>query len=124
VVQEEQVDPLDPELGSALVERVQCLLVAVVADPDLGLNEDVVAVEARAPDRFANLAFVGVSGGGIDVAVADGERRFNGARCLLWRVWNTPRPIAGISTPLLSRRIDALFMCEGEDARATEGTDI
>ena len=36
-----------PELARALVEGVQRLVVAVVADPDLGLDEDLRAVDAR-----------------------------------------------------------------------------
>src|SRR5437773_9343137 len=41
LVQEQQVDLVDAELAGALVEAVQRLVVAVVADPDLRLQEDV-----------------------------------------------------------------------------------
>jgi len=41
LVQDQQVDLVDAELARALVEAVQGLVVAVVADPDLGLQEDV-----------------------------------------------------------------------------------
>jgi hypothetical protein len=46
LVQDEQVDLVDAELGGALLEPVQRLVVAVVGDPDLRLDEDVGAVEA------------------------------------------------------------------------------
>jgi hypothetical protein len=36
-VQDQQVDLVDSELAGAFVEAVQGLVVAVVADPDLGL---------------------------------------------------------------------------------------
>jgi hypothetical protein len=38
-MQDQQVDPVDVELAGALVEGVQHLVVAVVTDPDLGLDE-------------------------------------------------------------------------------------
>src|SRR6478735_6320590 len=50
LVQQEQVDLLDPELAGTLVERVQGLVVAVVADPDLRLHEDLRPVQPRAAD--------------------------------------------------------------------------
>ena len=48
LVEDQQVDLVDAELAGALVEAVQGLVVAVVADPDLGLDEDLVAVDAGA----------------------------------------------------------------------------
>jgi len=74
LVKDEQVELLDAELACALVEGVQRLLVAVVGDPDLGLEEDVGAVEPGRTDRLADLALVAVGGGGVDVAVAGVER--------------------------------------------------
>ena len=47
LVQDQQVDLVDAELAGALVEGVQRLVVAVVGDPDLGLDEDLRAVDAR-----------------------------------------------------------------------------
>jgi hypothetical protein len=40
LVQDEQVDLVDPELSGALLEPVQRLVVAVVRDPDLGHEWD------------------------------------------------------------------------------------
>jgi hypothetical protein len=76
-VQDEQVDLLDAELGGALVEGVQGLVVAVVGDPDLGLDEDLGSIDAGGRDGLPDLAFVAVGGGGVDVPVADLERRFD-----------------------------------------------
>ena len=70
LVQDQQVDAVDAELAGALVERVEGFVVAVVADPHLGLDEHLVAVDAGAADGLADLALVGVGGGGVDVAVA------------------------------------------------------
>ena len=50
LVEDQQVDLLDAELAGALLEGVQRLVVAVVADPDLRLDEDVGAVEAGGGD--------------------------------------------------------------------------
>jgi hypothetical protein len=41
LVQDQQVDLVDPELAGAFFKAVQGLVVAVVADPDLGLQEDL-----------------------------------------------------------------------------------
>ena len=40
LVQGQQVDLVDTQLAGALVEGVQRLVIAVVADPDLGLQKD------------------------------------------------------------------------------------
>src|SRR4029453_1201838 len=71
LVQDQQVEGVDAELAGALVEGVQGLVVAVVADPDLRLDEDLVTGEVRPVDRLADLALVQVRGSGVDVAVAD-----------------------------------------------------
>ena len=70
LVQDQQVDLVDAELAGALLEAVQGLVVAVVADPDLGLHEHLGAVQVRRGDRFADLPLVAVRGGGVDVPVA------------------------------------------------------
>ena len=48
LVQDQQVDLLDAELAGALVEAVQRFVVAVVADPDLGLQEDLGPARSEA----------------------------------------------------------------------------
>jgi hypothetical protein len=95
LVQDQQVDLVDPEFPRALVERVQRLVVAVVADPDLGLDEDLRAVDAGAPDGVTDLALVEVGGGGVDVAVARGQRRLHCGDGLLGRRLEDPEPQGG-----------------------------
>ncbi len=70
LVQDEQVDLVDAELAGALLEPVQGLVVAVVADPDLGLQEHLGPVQVRLRDCFPDLPLVAIRGGGVDVAVA------------------------------------------------------
>ena len=82
LMQEQQVESLDAELANALLERVERGVVAVVADPDLRLDEHVVARDAGATDAFADLALVAVCGRGVDEPVADAERRLDGGRGL------------------------------------------
>jgi len=84
-VQDQQVDLVDAELAGALVEAVQRLVVAVVADPDLGLHEDLVAGEPGAVYGLADLALVAVRRGGVDVAVAAAQGRFHGCASLVGR---------------------------------------
>ena len=85
LVEDEQVDLVDAELAGALVEGVEGLVVAVVADPHLGLDEHVVAVDAAAADGVADAALVGVGGGGVDVAVADAQGGLDGGGGLVGR---------------------------------------
>jgi hypothetical protein len=81
-MQEQQVEPLDAELTGALVERVQRGVVAVVADPDLRLDEQVAAGDAGATDAFTDLPLVEVRGGGVDEPVAGPEGGLDGPRGL------------------------------------------
>src|SRR5438270_11118712 len=78
LVQEQQVDLVDAELAGALVEAVQRLVVAVVADPNLGLQEDVRAFQAGTLYRLADLALVSVACRRVDEAVAAFECRPDG----------------------------------------------
>jgi len=73
-MEDEQVDLVDAQLAGALVEGVEGLVVAVVTDPDLGFDEDVLAIDATAADGIADTALVAVRSGGVDVAVADAQR--------------------------------------------------
>jgi hypothetical protein len=59
-----------PSFARALVERVQGRVVAVVADPDRGLDEHLGPVQAGAADALPHLALVGIRGRGVDVAIA------------------------------------------------------
>ena len=105
LVQDQQVDLVDAELAGALLEAVQRLVVAVVADPDLGLDEDLVAGDAGAVDGLADLALVAVRRGGVDVPVAGLSAASTAARVSSGGVWKTPSPRAGISMSLFSVRL-------------------
>ena len=85
LVEDEQVDLVDPELAGALVEGVQGGVVAVVADPDLSLDEDIRSCQAGAADGLADLALVGIGGSGVDVAVPRAQRGLDGVDRLLGR---------------------------------------
>jgi hypothetical protein len=56
---------------------VQRLVIAIVADPDLGLQEDLRALQPGTVHRFSNLPLVAVGRCGVDVPVAGGERRLD-----------------------------------------------
>ena len=69
-MQDEQVQILHAELAGRFVPGVQGLVVAVVTDPDLGLDEDVRTVQARIADAVPDFPLVAVGSGGVDVPVA------------------------------------------------------
>jgi len=85
LVEDQEVDLLDAEPSGAFGEAVQGLLVAIVADPDLGLQEDVRPVHLRGADRLADLALTAVGGGGVDVAEAGIECGRDGVPGLVGR---------------------------------------
>jgi len=73
LMQEQQVEALDTKLTDALVERVQGRVVAVLADPDLRLEEHVIKGPGTAT-AFSDLTFVGIRGGRVDEPLALRER--------------------------------------------------
>jgi len=70
LMEQQQVDLFDAQLAGAFVERMERGLVAVVADPDLRLDEHLFAGDVGLADALSDLALVGVGGGGVDVAIA------------------------------------------------------
>lgn len=70
-MQDEQVDLFEVQLGGSLVVGVQGGVEAVVGDPDLGLDEQLVPSDPRPSDRVADAAFVEIGRGGVDVPVTD-----------------------------------------------------
>ena len=95
LMQDEQVQVVDAELAGSFLPGVQRLVVAVVADPDLGLDEHVGTVEAGAADAFADLPLVAVGGGGVDVPVAGSKRGLDGRRRLLRGALEDAQPEGG-----------------------------
>src|SRR3954452_9413963 len=86
-MQDQQVELVDTDLPGALLEPVQRGIVAVVADPDLRLDEDLLARNPGATDAFAALGLIRVRGGSVDEPVAgcDGgfDRRYRFGRWTL-----------------------------------------
>jgi len=85
LVQQIQVDVFEPQPAQARVEADVRCVGAVVADPQLGGDEDLVAVDAGAADALTDLALVVVGGRGVDQPVAVAQRRLDGGCGLLGR---------------------------------------
>ena len=86
LVEDQEVDLVDAELAGALLEAVPRLVVAVIGDPDLGLQEDLGPVRAGAMDCLADPAFVAVGRCGVDEPVARGVCRARGVPGIRWLV--------------------------------------
>ena len=104
LVEEVEIDVVEIEPAQAGREADLRGIEAVVADPQLGGDEDLVARHAGAADTLGHLAFVAVGSGGVDHAIAVAQRRLDGGERLSGGLWKTPRPIAGIVRSLLSSR--------------------
>ena len=101
LMQDQQVDVFDAELAGALLEGVQRLVVSVVADPNLGLQEDLRSVQIRGVHRLGDLALVAVGRRRVDVAIAVAQGDSDGvASFVKWRLVHAETE-PGISTPLL-----------------------
>jgi|RhiMetStandDraft_4_1073278.scaffolds.fasta_scaffold03621_5 hypothetical protein len=74
-MQDQQVDLVDSQLAGALAEAAQRLVIAVVADPNLGLQEHLRAIQPRTAHRFPNLPLVAVGSRCVNVPVAGRDRR-------------------------------------------------
>ena len=86
-MEDQQVNDVDAEFDGGLVEGVERLVVAVVADPDLGLDEHLVTGEPGATHGFTDLPLVAVGRRGVDVPVTDLEGREHGVDGLdRWRL--------------------------------------
>jgi hypothetical protein len=119
-VQDEQVDLVDTELAGALVEGVQRGVVAVVADPDLGLDEHVGPAHARAADALADLALVGVGRRGVDEAVPDAKCSLDRLDRLLRRGLEDAEAEGGHHNPVVQDQTHHAVRL-GTDARPGEG---
>ncbi len=99
-VNEIEVDIFGTELLQAAVEGAQRIVIALIGIPELGGDEDVLAVEAGRTDAFADALFVVVTGSRIDVTIvmaAIAVRTVGAA--ISCGVCQTPRPTCGMECP-------------------------
>ena len=94
-MQEVEVDIGHVEPVEARVEGAQCTLVAVVADPQLGLHPELGALDPAAADPFPDLALIEVRCRGVDGTVAGGNRGLDGGGRLLRRTLEDAEPESG-----------------------------
>ena len=97
-VDEVEVDVVEPEPVTALLEGAQRLVVAVRVVVQLGGDEDLVARQAGLGDRRADARLVAVHRGGVDVPVAGLEARSTASAGLSAAVPGTRRSRAAGST--------------------------
>ena len=104
LMQQVQVDVVDAEPAQAGLEADLRGVVAVVADPQLGGDEDLVAVDAGAADALADLALVVVGGGGVDQPVAVAQRGLDGGGGLLGRALEDAQAEGGHRDAVVQRQ--------------------
>jgi hypothetical protein len=78
-VQQVQVEVVQAQVVHAGLEGAQRRVVAVVADPQLGGDEHLRAVDAGVAEALADFPLVAVGGGRVDQPVAVGDRRLDRA---------------------------------------------
>jgi hypothetical protein len=105
LVEQVQVDHVEPELARAHVKPVECRVVTVVADPELGPDEQLGARDAARGDRRTDLALVEVRRRRVDHPVADAQRLLDGRLGLLGRRLEHAEPER--------RQLDAVVEGEG-----------
>jgi hypothetical protein len=82
-VDEKEVHVVGSEIAERRVERLPRIVGLVETVVELAGDEDRFTVDAGVADTFADLLLVSVHLGGVDVAVADLEGRFDGLSRLL-----------------------------------------
>ena len=92
---EVEIDARHPQAVEALGQRLQRRLEPLVAVPELGGDEDLVAVEPRRRERPPDALLVAVGRGGVDVPVAGLERHRDHALGVLRRNLEDPEPELG-----------------------------
>src|SRR3954465_11152366 len=102
-MQEQQVELVDAQLAGALVERVQRGVEAVVADPDLRLEEDLVTGDAGATEAFADLTLIGVRGSRVYMTVAEAQCLLDRGGRDIWRGLDRTRPDGRHLHPVVRR---------------------
>ena len=83
LVQQVEVEIVEPEQAHRAVEGAQGVVVLVVLHPELGGDEEFVALDAAVADGQAHLALVKVGGRRVDEAVARFEGFAHDAFCFL-----------------------------------------
>lgn len=85
LVQDQQVDAVHPEFAGGDIERMESLVVAILADPHFRLDEHLVTVHARCAKALPDLTLVHVRGRGVDVPVPRAQRRLDRIRRIVLR---------------------------------------
>ena len=104
MMQQIEVDVVDAQPAQAGVEADLRGVVAVVAHPQLGGDEDLVAGDAGAADALADLALVVVGGGRVDQPVAVTQRGLDGGGGLLGRALEDAQAEGGHRDAVVQRQ--------------------
>ena len=83
-VQQIEVDGIEPELAQGAVARIaHRIFVTIFADPELGRDEQIGALNAAFGDRLADFPLIAIDGSCIDQALAFGQCGLDGSNGVL-----------------------------------------
>jgi hypothetical protein len=115
LVDQVEVDAVEPEPLQRPVERGLGPRLAGVLDPQLRGDEQLVTRDAAAAQGAADGLLVPVGGCGVDEPVPDLERSGDGLFGFLRRDLVDAEPRTGISTPLFNVTLGMLIVSPGAD---------
>lgn len=112
-MQQVKVNVVEPELFQAGCKGVAGGVFAEVGDPELGGDKQLFPVDAGLAYTFADFALVTVGSGCVDEAVSVLNGSADTSAVSSGLDWATPRPSAGIVSPLFNCNVGLRFVVMG-----------
>lgn len=109
LMEEHKVEIICLQLIQAVFDGLLCVFVAVMFAPDFSCDKDFLSLDAGLLQRFSDFFCVEVALSGIDLAEPFCKASKTACFIFSFGIWNTPKPVAGILTPLFNVEYSTLF---------------